>query len=116
MTDNLKPKVKLWLHSEQAETSFGDGKWKLLEAIDKTSSLKAACLELGISYRKAWDNLKKAEKCLDCNLVSKSRGGQQRGQSQLTEKGKTWVRAYASFHKDIEKAIETAYKKHLTNI
>ena len=62
---HLCPRSKLWISSDEAEGVFGDGKWRLLEAIEKDGSLNAASRSLGISYRKAWGDLKKAESCLD---------------------------------------------------
>jgi len=109
----LRPRLKLWVSSEQSENSFGDGKWRLLKAIEKTDSLKSTCDELGISYRKAWGNLKDAEECLNFTLVNKSRGGKTHGHSNLTEQGKAWMEAYSKFHRDVEEAAEAAYKKYL---
>ena len=112
----LKARFKLWLDSKGAKYSFGDGKWRLLETIEAKGSLSAASEELRISYRKAWGDLKKAEKCLGVTLVEKSRGGRAGGHSSLTEKGEEWIRAYESFHSDIEKAIEKAYEKHIKGL
>jgi len=112
----LKPRVKLWLGSEHSQDSFGDGKWRLLETIGKTKSLKSTCDLLGISYRKAWGDLKKAEQCLNLTLVTKSRGGKTRGSSNLTAEGIAWMKAYSKFHKYVENAAETAYQKYLKNI
>ncbi|MBW8015327.1 MAG: LysR family transcriptional regulator [Planctomycetes bacterium] len=111
----LRLRLKLWLSAEQSDSSFGDGKWQLLEAIEKTESLKSTCEKLGISYRKAWGNLKNAEECLKFPLVTKSRGGKTHGHSNLTEQGKAWVEAYSKFHRDVEDAAETAYSKYLEN-
>ena len=112
----LKPRLKLWLSSEDSQSSFGDGKWHLLETIEKTESLKSACQLLGISYRKAWGDLKKAEQCLNLTLVSKSRGGRAGGQTILSEQGRKWIKAYELFHKDIEGAVKTAYTKHIKGL
>jgi len=109
----LKPRVKLWLGSEDSQNSFGDGKWRLLETIKKTESLKSTCDLLGISYRKAWGDLKKAEQCLNLTLVTKSRGGKTHGHSNLTEKGEAWIKAYGRFHKEIDRAVKAAYTKHI---
>ena len=111
----LKPRIKLWLYSENSQGSFGDGKWRLLENIEKTKSLKLTCELLGVSYRKAWGNLKKAEQCLDFTLVTRSRGGKTHGHSNLTEQGRAWMEAYSKFHQYIENAAETAYGKYLEN-
>jgi len=112
----LKTKFKLWLSTRDIEGVFGDGKWRLLKAIDNTGSLTEACKALNISYRKAWGDLKKAQEALNESLVEKHRGGIQGGQSALTEQGKKWLKAYTGFHRDIEKAVEKAYEKHIRKI
>ena len=112
----LRTKFKLWLSTEDAEGVFGDGKWRLLKKIDAKGSLRAASQSLHISYRKAWGDLKKAQQCLNVPLVEKQRGGIQGGQTVLTEQGKKWVKAYTRFRTDIEKAIETAYEKHIKEL
>ena len=112
----LKAKFKLWLSTRDIEGVFGDGKWRLLKAIESTGSLTEASDTLRISYRKAWGDLKKAQEALNEPLVEKHRGGIRGGQSALTEQGKKWVSAYTKFHNDIEKAIEKAYQKHIKEL
>ena len=112
----LRAKFKLWLSTRDIEGVFGDGKWRLLKAIESTGSLTEASESLKISYRKAWGDLKKAQEALNESLVEKHRGGIRRGQSTLTEEGKKWVSAYTKFHNDIEKAIEKAYQKHIKEL
>ena len=112
----LRAKFKLWLSTRDIEGVFGDGKWRLLQAIENTGSLTEASESLRISYRKAWGDLKKAQEALNEPLVEKHRGGIQGGQSTLTEQGKKWLKAYTKFHNDIEKAIEKAYQKHFKEL
>jgi molybdate transport system regulatory protein len=112
----LNARFKLWLNTEEAEGVFGDGKWRLLSAIEKEGSLRAASDKLGISYRKAWGDLKKAEEALGVELVAKQRGGSCGGGSGLTEAGKKWVRSYAKFRSDIEKATKQAYDRHIKGL
>ncbi|MFC1737639.1 winged helix-turn-helix domain-containing protein [Planctomycetota bacterium] len=112
----LRARFKLWLSTKDVEGVFGDGKWQLLKAIEAEGSLKAACETLGISYRKAWGDLKKAEDCLNIALVKKQRGGSMGGGTALTGQGKKWVEAYAKFRGDIEKAVEKAYEKHIKEL
>jgi molybdate transport system regulatory protein len=112
----LKAKLKLWLSSKDVEGVFGDGKWRLLKAINREGSLRQACERLHISYRKAWGDLKKAQDALDATLVEKHRGGSSGGRTALTEQGKKLVKAYTKFRGDIEKALEKAYQKHLKEL
>jgi len=112
----LRVRFKLWLSTKDVEGAFGDGKWRLLKSIDAEGSLKAASQSLRISYRKAWGDLKKAQDALGIALVEKQRGGSMGGQTALTDLGKKWVKAYARFRGDIEKAVEKAYKKHIEEL
>ncbi len=112
----LRARFKLWLSTETTEGVFGDGKWRLLEAIEAKGSLSAASKYLHISYRKAWGDLKKAEKYLHTTLLDKQRGGSLGGRSTLTAEGKKWVKAYRLFRQDIEIAVDKAYKKHIKGL
>ena len=112
----LKPRFKLWLSSEDVEGVFGDGKWRLLQAIGAEGSLKAASESLHISYRKAWGDLKKAQDALHIVLVEKQRGGSIGGQTVLTKQGQEWVEAYTKFRMDIETAVENAYQRHIKGL
>ena len=113
-----KPGVhfKLWLSSGRFRGVFGDGKWRLLEAIEKEGSLRAAAQKLGISYRKAWGDLKKSEAALGVSLVEKHRGGIKGGGSGLTKDGRELLAAYGRFRREMEKAAEKGFEKHLQQI
>lgn len=106
----VKPGYKLWL-SLSGEGIFGRGKWQLLDAIQETGSLQAAADMLGISYRKAWGDLREAEKILDIRFLEHYRGGAEGGRSLLTEEGRRWWREYGRFQAEVEKSIARAFEK-----
>lgn len=106
----VRARFKLWLSTKDVEGVFGDGKWRLLRAIDRTGSLSSASKLLKISYRKAWGDLKKTQDHLCVNLVEKQRGGNMGGRTILTDEGRKWIKAYAQFRTDVEKQVEYAYK------
>jgi len=112
----LRVRFKLWLNTKNVEGVFGDGKWRLLRAIDSEGSLSAASKALQISYRKAWGDLSKAEARLNVTLLERHRGGRMGGTTCLTEQGKEWVKAYTKFRSEIEKAAEKAFKKHMEKL
>jgi len=112
----VKPKCKLWLTSQTRQSPFGDGKWRLLKAIDQTGSLKAATELLGISYRKAWGDLKNVQTLLGADLIEKHRGGKQGGTPCLTPRGKKGLDPYPNFRSDIDTAMTTAYDKHIKEL
>ncbi|MCK5563724.1 MAG: molybdenum-binding protein, partial [Planctomycetes bacterium] len=57
-----------------------------------------------------------AEKYLGTALLEKQRGGSLGGRSTLTAEGKKWVKAYAKFRGDIERAVEKSYQKHIREL
>lgn len=112
----MHARFKLWLSTGEAEGVFGDGKWRLLKAIDQYGSLKAAAEALGMSYRKAWGDLKKAERYLGVDLIEKLRGGRMGGGTRLTSTGREWMAAYSRFRSVVEKAVSRGYEKHIANL
>ena len=88
---NIHLNYKIWFSSEGGQNIMGDGKIKLLKAINEMGSLKAATNLLKISYRKAWGDIKKAEDILGFQLINKLRGGPAGGSSSLTEEGKRLI-------------------------
>jgi molybdate transport system regulatory protein len=112
----LNARCKLWLSSKDIEGVFGDGKWRLLEAINLTGSLSEASKSLRISYRKAWGDLNKAQDALNVALVEKQRGGNRGGRTVLTSEGKMWVKSYSKFRADVEKALGKSYEKHIEGL
>jgi len=102
---------KLWLSSVTGEGIIEEDKYKLLKLIDAKGSLKAASDELGISYRKAWGDLKKAESLLGYELIIRHRGGKTGGQSLLTEKAQKLCEAYDVLHTRMDDAVEKAYEE-----
>jgi molybdate transport system regulatory protein len=112
----IRPRFRLWLSSAEAEGVFGDGKWRLLAAIEREESLAAAAASLRMSYRKAWGDLKKAEKCLGVRLIEKHRGGTGGGASRLTKAGRAWLQAYSRLRADVETAVDKAYARHFRGV
>ncbi len=109
----IHPRCKLWISSEDAEGVFGDGRWRLLRAIMKEGSLRAATQSLQISYRKAWGDLQKTEKHLSKRLVEKHRGGAGGGEAILTPTGEAWFKAYTQFRLDVEDVIAKSFAANI---
>jgi len=105
----VKARFKLWLETPSGETVFGYGKWQLLEAIHRTGSLSAAAEALDISYRKAWGDIRKAEKALGILLLTRQRGGKDGGETRLTPTGRRWMAEYRQFQACINTAVNDAY-------
>lgn len=100
---------KLWLSSVTGEGIMEEDRYRLLKAIHERGSLKSAAARMGISYRKAWGDLKKAEELLGYGLVIRQRGGKDGGSSALTEKAVKLLEAYEALHVKLDNAVEKAY-------
>jgi molybdate transport repressor ModE-like protein len=102
---------KLWLSSVTGEGIIEEDRYKLLQLIHDKGSLKAAASEMGVSYRKAWGDLKKAEELLGYELIIRQRGGKDGGQSILTGKAIKLLEAYKALHTRMDDAVEQAYEE-----
>ncbi len=101
---------KLWL-TREGEGAFGDGKWSLLAAIEREGSLRAAADALEISYRKAWGDLRKAERLLGIAFLERHRGGSDGGESRLTPAGRKWLTEYGRFRAEVGQKVEKAFAR-----
>ena len=99
---DLKLNYKIWFTDNEDNGILGDGKWKILKAIDETGSLTAACDKLGITYRRTWNDLKTIEQQLGFALLEKSRGGVEGGSTSLTPEGKKLIKAFDDFHEKMD--------------
>jgi molybdate transport system regulatory protein len=107
----LQAHYKLWLSLKNGNGILGDGKWQLLCNIHKLGSISKAAEALGISYRKAWGDLKKVESLLNFHVIERQRGGPAGGSSILTEAGSNIIKAYSKFHSEFDTSFLKAFKK-----
>jgi molybdate transport system regulatory protein len=113
---NIILKYKIWLETNEKAGVLGDGKWRLLKAIDETGCLTDAMKKLGLSYRKTWDNLVKIEETLGFKIVEKQRGGASGGKTVLTKEGKAIVDAFDKFHNKYDAIISQGLEEMLEEI
>ena len=74
MDNNYHIKSRFWIATEEG-TLLGDGKVKLLQAIQETGSISAAARSLEISYRKAWKMIDVMNALAKFPLVERQSGG-----------------------------------------
>lgn len=107
--DELRLNYKIWFTDQYEKGILGDGKWKILKAIEETGSLTAACEKLEITYRRTWNDLKAIEKQLGFTLLEKSRGGAEGGSTILTPEGKKLIRAFDEFHEKMDIIMQSHF-------
>ena len=84
---------KVWLESD-GQSFLGEGRFRLLAAVDRNGSINGAAKELGISYRKAWAQLKAMESLAPFPLLHSKVGGKNGGESTLTPEIKQLMRQF----------------------
>ena len=102
---------KVWLSSITGNGIVGDTEYQLLKHIVENKSLKAASEHIGISYRKAWGDLKKAEELLGYQLLDRKRGGKNGGTSEVTNRAKKLIEAYEALQQTFDDQVESAFKE-----
>jgi molybdate transport system regulatory protein len=107
---------KIWLSDAKGNGILGDGKWRMLKLIAEKGSLKAACDELGYTYRRTWGNIKKIEDFFGFPLLEKHRGGAEGGSMSLTEEGKILVNAFDKFHSKTDRLIREGFTEFIKDI
>lgn len=66
---------KIWIEDENGNVVFGDGRYRILEMIDRYRSLQGAAKELKMSYRALWGRIKASEQRLGQDLVAREGKG-----------------------------------------
>ena len=94
---------KAWLEDD-GRFILSEGRAALLRAVERRRSLREAAAELGISYRHAWDMLRKTGLAVGEPVISSERGGKDRGRTVLTDAG---VRALRTYESELRKLRRT---------
>jgi molybdate transport repressor ModE-like protein len=113
MKEELAARYKLWISRGSRRSIFGDGKYELLVRIRRTCSIRKAASELGYSYRKAWGDIREAERGIGVKLVIRVRGGSEGGSSVLTDKCIKMLEAYSKFRKAVDRKVEESFLTYL---
>lgn len=108
---NIFLEYGVWLTNRESGGRLDDKLVKLLAGIQESGTLRSAAEALGLSYRKAWGDIRKAEKFIGFSLVEKVRGGKDGGLSRLTADGAELVEAFGQLYKDFDEAIYRTTKK-----
>jgi molybdate transport system regulatory protein len=90
---DVEPVPHLSLQSDR-ETVLDEVDAMLLQGIAETSSLTEAAREVEISYRNAWDRIRRIESKSGKKMLESSTGGPEGGSSRLTKDGQAMLREF----------------------
>ena len=106
ISEDSKVKVRIWLEYK-GKPVLGKGGANILQAIDEEKSITKAAEKLEMSYRYAWNYLKKINQVFSKPVVKTARGGSHGGGgANLTELGKSLVKKYFQAEKYIDKLLK----------
>ncbi|OPZ97650.1 MAG: DNA-binding transcriptional regulator ModE [Planctomycetes bacterium ADurb.Bin412] len=113
----MELKVKIWLADAEGNGILGDGRSLLLREVHRCRSLRQAAEKLGMSYRKAWGDIRQAEQRLGFALLVRERGGSGGGgASALTDRAVQLLAGYDKSKSCIQKTVQKQYQKYLQNL
>lgn len=102
----VKGKARIILVNDDDEKVFGKGPYVLLNKVKECGSLNKAAIELGMSYSKAFNVIKKCEKSMNKKFLDREIGGVKGGGSTLTEDGERVLENYEIITREINKRLD----------
>jgi molybdate transport system regulatory protein len=93
------------------EVALGPGKADLLTQIAKTSSIREAARQMGMSYMRAWTLIKTMNASFREPLVMTCRGGKEHGGAILTGTGQAALELYRRLEAQSERACAATWRK-----
>ena len=66
---------KIWIADENGKVVFGEGRYRILDAVDRLQSLQGAAQELKMSYRAVWGRIRASEERIGHTLVEREGRG-----------------------------------------
>lgn len=108
----LKPEVGLRLWFEVGgQHVFGKGLAQLFSRIDRLGTLQEAAKAEKMSYRYAWEMVRKAERHLGKTLLIRRVGGRGGGDSQLSPDGRLLLKAFQQLSEETAKFADRQFQE-----
>jgi len=108
----LGVRSKVWFVAG-GERVFGPGLARLLGAVERSGTLRAAAAEEGISYRHAWDEIRAAERRLGAPLLLRRAGGAGGGSSGLSPHGRRLLELFERLNRDVAAHADALFARYM---
>ncbi len=103
--------VKVILEDQDGVFFMGSGLVALLEGIDRNRSVRAAAREMSLSYPKALRMIRTVESGLGTDIVTRRKGGHERGGAELTPQGKVFLRRFERLQQRVRRFADGAFAR-----
>ena len=110
----LKYKIRFRIY--KSDLVFGPGVAELMRLVDETGSLSEACRRMDMAYSKGWKIIRRAEKDLGFQIMKGTRGGENGGQTSLTEAGRDVLRRYVEMQADLKVEADRLFARHFDGL
>ena len=104
-----KIKFKCWVE-ENDEKFYGPGPNELLKRIEKEGSLSRAAEQMHMSYKKAWDMVKRMNQNSEEPLVILKKGGQHGGGAEITPHALRIIQEFEKLQEKLKGLIEEQHE------
>jgi molybdate transport system regulatory protein len=94
---SYKIKSRIWIELDD-NVLLGEGRVRLIKAIETTGSLSKAAKSLKMSYKKAWTLIDAVNKSAKEPVIITSIGGKNGGGAHLTSYGKTLITTFENIN------------------
>ena len=111
--NGLQLKTKIWIENDSGEIVLGQGRIRMLEAIDRTGSINAAAKALGMSYKAVWERLRRTEERLGKVLVIRKKGGASGGISKLSDYAYQLIDRFNELQQDVVRSDDQKFNRIL---
>jgi len=101
----IRVRSKVWLEVD-GNAFLGNGRFRMLDAIERTGSINAAAKELGLSYRKVWAQMQAMEQNAPFLLLERRTGGKGGGETRLTQAAKELLENYGHLREQVNQAAD----------
>ena len=92
-------KSRIWIEAD-GDILLGEGRVRLLKAIDEMGSLTKAAKLIGMSYKKAWSLIDAVNSRAKEPVISASIGGKGGGGTELTPYGRSLVTTFDTINEN----------------
>ena len=109
----MRLRFKIWIETDDGRPVIGKGGYTLLTLVKEKGSIAEAAREMGISYKFAWEYVKRVSK--DIGGVELRKGGKGAGGTELGERVLKVLEVYERASREVERVLEK-YNRELEEV